>query len=117
MGDTVFAKGAATGDEYKAAVYVRRRFGGLEIGVVNTGEADDLDYVVEGAAGPDDTIEVPDWSAADAVATGAAVSGDAAVVVDLPVGSALHKNYRVSVRSAATGASTSYVIWAEDEKA
>lgn len=117
MGDTIFGKGAASGDLYKNAVYVKRRFGGLEIGVTNTGEANGLTYKVEAAAGPKDTIEVGDWSVVDVVATNVNVAGDADSVLDLPIASALHKNYRVAVRSQATGASTSFVIWAQDEKA
>lgn len=115
MSETRFAKGAASGDIYKPVLYAQRRFGGFEVGVVNTGEANGLTFKVE-AAGPESTLEVPDWDNPVVVATNANVAGDALGHVDIVAASASHTHYRVSVRSQATGAATPYVIYTEDEK-
>jgi hypothetical protein len=116
MSETVFAKGAATGDIYKTALYAKRRFGGFEVGVVNTGETNGLTYKVE-AAGPASTLEIPDWDNPVVVATDANVAADALGLLDIPAASASHTHYRVAVRSQATGAPASFVIFTEDEKA
>ena len=117
MGETRYSKGAATGDAFKPALYFNRRFGGVEFGVVNTGEAAGLSYKIEGAAGPADTSEVGDWTVVDEVYASANVAGDVAAIRDIAPGSATHKHYRISVKSQAPATPTSYLVWAEDEKA
>lgn len=117
MAETKFTKGAASGDIYKPVLYAQRRFGGFEVGVINTGEADGLTFKVEAAVGAAGTLEVPDWSAVEVIATDTNVAGDALGHVDLTAAAAEHTHYRVSVRSQATGAPTPYVIYTEDEKA
>lgn len=116
MGKFTSQNGETT-DVFKTVLFAKRRFGGFEVGVANTGETNGLTYKVEAAAGPKDTIEVPDWSVVDVVATNANVAADAVGYLDITPTGAEHSHYRVAVRSQATGAAATFHVFAEDEKA
>ena len=116
MGNTAYQKGE-TGDDPKPVLYFTRRSGGFEAFIVNTGEAATLDWEVEGAAGPEDTVEVPDWSAVDSIASNTALAGDTSAMVDVTAAAAAHKHYRIMLNSNAASTPTTYIVAAEDEKA
>ena len=115
---TIFSKGV-TSDGYKSVLRVTRRFGGVEIGLVNTGEANGVTWSIEGAVGPADTVSVPDFSAVATILAATNVAGDALSVRDVTkaaaVASGIH-HYRVKVKSQTPGSSSTWIVYAEDEK-